>query len=78
MTTRENIKAAMAREPAVWPHYVTPPSTLGYVVVGPKPFDDEVFLTEAEAIEEAGNRLAGTETNRVTINRIETHMEVLR
>ena len=78
MTTRENIQAAMAREPAVWPHYVVPPSTLGFVVVGPKLVEDEVFLTEEEALEEATKRIAGHETNHITINRIETHMEVIR
>jgi len=78
MTTRENIEALEARIPAVWPHYITPPRTLGFVVVGPKLVEDEVFLTEEEALEEAAKRIAGHETNRVTINRIETHMEVLR
>lgn len=67
-----------ARNPAVWPHYTHPPRTLGYVVVGPNIVEDETFLTEAEAIEEAAKRIAAHETNRITINRLETHMEVIR
>ena len=36
------------------------------------------FPTEEEALEEAAKRIAGHETNHITINRIETHMEVIR
>lgn len=75
---RTRIEAAKALAPAVWPHYITPPRTLGFVVVGPKLVEDEEFPTEEEALEEAAKRIAGHETNRITINRIETHMEVIR
>jgi hypothetical protein len=64
--------------PAVFPHYVTPARIVGFLVVGPKLAEDARFDTEAEALEEAAKRIAKFSTKRVTINRIETHLEVIK
>ncbi len=64
--------------PAVFPHYVTPARIVGFLVVGPKLLADARFDTEDEALEEAAKRIARHETKRVTINRIETHLEVIK
>jgi hypothetical protein len=64
--------------PSVFPHYVTPARIVGFLVVGPKLVEDARFDTEDEALEEAAKRIAAYTVDRITIHRIETHLEVIK
>lgn len=75
---RDRIDALKDLAPAVFPHYITPPRTVGFMVIGPPLIADVQVDTEEEALLEAATRIAAYSTPRITINRIETHLEVIK